>query len=151
MLAHSVDDDLPKTRSWLLVPPEGARIIDTGAARWWIEDGVVCSQTYFPGSVNEEQVRAGFEATRQLGGGRPCPLLAEAGPQSNGSTREARDLLAGSEAAAVYRGMGVMVNSPVARTLMNLFVRVSPPPFAVRMFTSVDEARAWAKKLVVDG
>jgi len=142
-------NDSPPTRPWLLVPPPGARIIDTGAARWWIEDGIVCSQTYLPGSVTVEQVRAGFEAARQLGGGQRCPLLAEAGAQANGSTRDARDLLAGPEGAAAYRGMGVMVGSPVARTLMNLFIRISPPPFEVRVFTSADAARTWAKGLIV--
>jgi hypothetical protein len=147
---RAVEKGAPLTRPWLLVPPEGARIIDTGAARWWIEDGVIFNQSYIAGSVTGDHIRAGFAASRELGGGRRRPLLAEAGPLAD-STREARDLLAGPEAAAVFSGMGVLVDSPVARTIMNLFIRVSSPPFEVRMFTSADEARAWARKLVIDG
>gem|GEM_PF-645524 len=146
----AVENRAPPTRPWLLVQPEGARIIDTGVARWWIEDGVVFTQNYTAGGVTAGHVRAGFAAALQLSGGRRCALVAETGPL-DGSTREARDLLSGPEAAEVYRGMGVLVTSPVARTLMNLFVRVAPPPFEVRVFTSADEARAWARKLVIDG
>jgi hypothetical protein len=70
-------------------------------------------------------------------------LVAEAGP-FGGSEREARDLLAGSEAAAVYSAMAVVVSSPVARTLMNFFVRFAGPPYPVRVFTAPSEAVAWA-------
>jgi len=142
--------DTSPTRPWLLVPPEGARIIDTGAARWWIDDGIVFNQSSVAGSVTAGHIRAGFEATKQLSGGRRCPLVAEAGPLAD-STREARDLLAGPEAAAVYCAMGVLVNSPVARTIMNLFVRISSPPFEVRVFTSADEARDWARARRIAG
>jgi hypothetical protein len=145
-----VDNDLPPKRPWLLVPPEGAHIVDTGVAQWWIEDGVVCTRNYTAGTVTADHVRAGFAAAKQLSGGRRCPMVAETG-RLDGSTREARDALAGKEAAAVYLGMAVLVDSPVARTLMNLFVRVSPPPFEVRVFTAADEARAWARTLVING
>lgn len=126
----------------LLHPPDGARVIDTGAARWWLDpSGVVCNQGYAT-HVTAEHIRAGFRASRELGGGR-CPLVAEAGP-FGGSDREARDLLSGPEAAAVFLAMAVVVRSPVARTLMNFFVRFARPPFPVRVFTSPADAVAWA-------
>jgi len=128
---------------WLLVPPVGAAIVDSGGARWWFEDGVLFNQSYIAGAVTGEHIRAGFAAARSLTGGRRAPLLAEAGPLQE-STREARDLLASAEAAEIYTVMGVLVRSVVARTIMNLFVRLASPPFEVRVFSDAASARAWA-------
>jgi hypothetical protein len=127
----------------LLRPAAGARVIDTGAARWWLDpSGVVCNHSYAD-HVSAQHIRDGLRAAVELSGGRRIPLVAEAGP-FGGSDREARDLLAGPEAAAVYTAMAVVVRSPVARTLMNFFVRFARPPFPVQVFTSPSEAIAWA-------
>lgn len=137
-------------KGFVLVPPEGARVIDTGAARWWSEGAYLCNQSYVDGRVTVEHLRAGFEAARELSGGARVPLIAEAGPMT-GATRDARDALAGPEAAARFRAMAVIVGSPVTRTLMNLFVRLSSPPFPVRMFSDPTEARAWASEQARSG
>ncbi|MFO0554007.1 MAG: hypothetical protein U0271_36845 [Polyangiaceae bacterium] len=134
---------------WLVSPPPGARIIDTGAARWWLEGPYVCNQSYVE-LVTADHLRAGFRAAQELSGGRRVPLVAESGPLS-GANREARDLLAGPEAAAVFSAMGVLVRSPVARTIMNLFVRLQSPPFPLRVFTDPTAARDWARQRAVDG
>ncbi|MFO0713038.1 MAG: hypothetical protein U0353_24500 [Sandaracinus sp.] len=130
-------------RGFVLAPPEGARIIDTGAARWWSEGDWVCNQSYVEG-VTAEQIRAGMRAALELSGGRKVPLLAESGPMSR-STREAREVLAGPEAAAVFSAFGFVVRSPVARTIISLFVRISGPSVPVKMFGDADSARAWAR------
>jgi hypothetical protein len=134
-------------RAFLLHPPAGARIIDTGAARWWLDpSGVVCNHSYAD-HVTSQNIRDGLRAALELSGGRRAPLVAEAGPLG-GSDREARDLLVGPEATAAYSAMAVVVRSPVARTLMNFFVRFSKPPFPVQVFTSPSEALAWAAGFV---
>ena len=130
--------------SWLVVPPPGARVVDTGAARWWSEgEGLVCNQSYVA-TVTAEHLRAGFRVAREMGEGRKVALVAESGPLSQ-ATRESRVVLAGPESAAVFAAMAVVVRSPVARAIMNFFVRLSSPPFPLRMFTSPDDARAWAR------
>lgn len=135
----------PYEHRWLLHPPPGARLIDTGAARWWVDPcGVVCNQSYIDGVVTAEHLRAGFRAALELTGGGRAPLAAEAGPLSS-ATREARDLLAGPETAAVFTAMAVVVTSPVARTVMNFFVRFSKPSVPVRVFTAPDQALDWAR------
>lgn len=129
--------------TWLVVPPGGARVVDSGAARWWAEgNGVVCNQSYLR-LVTPEHLRAGFAVVRELSNGSKIALVAESGPLSE-TTREARRLLAGPEAAAIFSAMAVVVRSPVARTIMSFFVRFSTPPFPVKVFTSAEEARAWA-------
>lgn len=134
----------------LLEPPSGADVRDSGAALWWwCGDGIVCNQAY-ERRVTTEHLRAGFAICRELGGGEPVVLVSEAGPLGE-TTREARDLLAGPEAAAIYRAMAVVVRSPVARAIMSFFVRFSSPPFPVRVFNDVQEALDWARDQASDG
>ena len=130
--------------AWSLVPGEGARVLDTGVARWWIEDGVLCSQNYADATITADHVRAGFAAAAQLAGPRAAPLIAEGAHQTL-ATREARELLSGPEAAARYTAMAVVARSPVARTLMKFFTRLTTPPFPVAVFAAADEARGWAR------
>jgi hypothetical protein len=129
---------------WSLVPPPGASITDTGLARWWIEDGVLCSQNYADTEITVAHVRAGFDAARALSGGRPAPLVTEGAHQTL-ATREARELVAGPEALRHYTAMAVVVRSPVARALMLFFTRLSPPQYPIASFATADEARAWAR------
>jgi hypothetical protein len=137
----------PARDDWLVAPPADARVIDTGGARWWLDgDGVVHNQSYVR-VVTPDHLRAGFRAAAEFGAGKKVALVAESGPLSE-TSREARDLLASEEAAAVFCAIAVLVRSPVARTIMNFFVRFSSPPFPVRMFTAPNEARAWAREQV---
>lgn len=129
---------------WSLVPGEGAEVIDTGVARWWIEGGVLCSQNYADTTITADHVRAGFAAAVRLSGARAAPLIAEGAHQTL-ATHEARALLAGPEAAAHYTAMAVVARSPVARTLMKFFTRLSSPPFPVAVCATADEARGWAR------
>ena len=130
--------------AWSLMPGEGTDVIDTGVARWWVEDGVLCSQNYADETITEAHVRAGFAAARTLSAGRPAPLIAEGAHQTL-ATREARELLAGAEAMAHYTAMAVVARSPVARTLMQFFTRLTAPRFPVSVFATAEEARAWAR------
>jgi hypothetical protein len=129
---------------WSLVPGEGTPVIDTGVARWWIEDGVLCSQNYADATITADHVRAGFSAARRLSCARVAPLIAEGAHQTL-ATREARELVSGPEAAAHYAAMAVVAQSPVARMLMKFFTRLTAPPFPVAVFATADEARRWAR------
>ena len=134
-------------RKWALRPPSGAEIIDTGAARWWAEGPrTVCNQSYTT-KVTPDNLRAGFQACGDLSEDLPIVLIAESGPLAE-TTREARLLLAGSEAAAVYGAMAVVVSSPVAAVIMRFFVRFARPPFTVQVFSSAEAARGWAAEEV---
>jgi hypothetical protein len=129
-----------------LPPPEpGARVLDTGLVRFWRgSDGVIYDETYMEGRVEGEHMRKGLDAIAELGGGRPHPLLACADRMGSAS-KEARDLLAGPEAAKLISAMAVIVTSPVARLVLNFFMRVSAPPYPLRLFATLPEAQAWAR------
>jgi hypothetical protein len=123
-------------------PPPGVEVVDTGGAWWWVEPDGLAGHRNHADLVTEQHVRDGLRALRALSGGRRVPLVAETGPLG-GSERGARDALAGPEAVATIAAMGVVVRTPVARALMNLFVRLSRPPYPIRVFATAAEARAW--------
>jgi len=135
--------DDARAYAWALAPSKGVSVIDTGVARWWIEDGVLCSQNYADATITADHVRAGFAAAVRLSGGRAAPLIAEGAHQTL-ATHEARALLAGPEAAAHYTAMAVVARSHVARTLLMFFTRLTTPPFPVAVCATADEARGWA-------
>ena len=129
---------------WHLRPPPGARIVDTGRARWWRDGDLIFNQSYAE-EVTAAQIRAGLKGALELAEGRRLPLVAESGPLS-GATHEARAVLAGSEAAEALAAMAVLVGSPVARMVMNVFTGLMSPRLSVRLFTDVAAARAWASE-----
>jgi hypothetical protein len=137
--------DLPlNDEMWLLRPPPGTHVIDTGAARWWKEDDkLICNQSYKK-RVTVDDIHGGFDAARELVPEGKMVLIAESGPMTD-SEREARQALSGPRAAELYIALAVIVRSPVARTIMNLFTRFYSPPFPVRCFS--DAARSWARSI----
>ena len=138
-----MENTFPEDWPWSLTPPTDAEVIDTGAARWWL-DGfrIICNQSYTR-KVTPENLRAGLETCRALSPDLPIVLIADSGPLAE-TTHEARKLLASAEAAQVYGAMAVLVRNPVAAVVMNFFARIMRPPFTVSVFRSPDAARAWA-------
>ena len=43
---------------WLLRPPAGLHVVETAVSRWWLEDGVVCSQQNGREPITVDVVRA---------------------------------------------------------------------------------------------
>jgi hypothetical protein len=110
-------------------------------------DGVLYDDTYMVGRVEGEHMRKGLDAIRELTRGRRAPLVAVANRMGSAS-REARDLLAGPEAAQMISGMAVVVTSPVVRAVLRFFMLVSSPSYPVALFATIDEARRWARARV---
>lgn len=129
-------------------PEPGARVLDTGAARFWLgEDGVMYNQALVDGEVGRRDLERGFAAILELTGGQPAVLVAEAGSMSS-TTHEAREYMASPEAGRAIAAMAVVVTSPVARVIMKLFLAWAPPPYSAKLFASVDAAREWAREVV---
>lgn len=127
------------------MPPPGARVIDTGLVRFWRgDDGLIYDETYMEGVVEAEHMRRGLAAIAELTGGEPAPLVAVAG-RSSEATREARQVLAGPEAVKLIAAMAVIAPNPVMRVALTFFMRVSRPPYPIRLFGTLAEAQAWAK------
>ena len=64
-----------------------------------------------------------------------------------GISREARIYAAGKEATKIFKAVAVLIANPVIRMAANFFIRVSKPPYPIRMFTSESEAISWLKKV----
>jgi len=122
-------------------PTPGTRVIETGGARWWRKGDLIFNQAYAE-LVTGDHIRDGPRCSLELAAGRRIPTVSEAGPLS-GATREARELLAGP-AGAEALAIAVLVASPVARVVINVFMRLMSPRIPVRLFGDVAAARAWA-------
>lgn len=55
----------------------------------------------------------------------------------------ARRAAAGAEIARITSRMAVLVEGPVSAVIGNFFIRVTRPPYPVRLFTNVEAAEAW--------
>jgi hypothetical protein len=127
-----------------LRPPDGARVVDAGTGLWWREGPLLCSHRDARAPLDGPAARATLRAARALTGGARTVLLSEM-PSLVASTREGRDVLASEEAGRLYVAVGILVRSPVAKTIATSFARFSSPPYEVRVFGQVASARQWAQ------
>lgn len=126
-----------------LVEPESG-VVDTGTARVWAgRDGLVYFQMRVESRWELADSEKAMRAIRQVAGGRPATVVIGTGPFTSAST-EARGFWALPEVARDLRAMAVVVRSPVARIIVNLFMRLAGPPYPARMFDTVDHATEWA-------
>ena len=126
-----------------LQPPKGARVIDVGGGRVWRVDGVVFEVIDCP-SIELSDIRGFEEAVIELTGGAPGLILADI-RKIRWASAEARAYAAGDSMREIVAAHALLVGSPVTRMIGSFFVRVSSPPFPVRLFTASDEATTWLR------
>lgn len=81
---------------------------------------------------------------RRLGGGRKVPVLID-GRGVVSMTKEARQIGAGPDYAAITARMAIVVGGPVSAIIGTFFFRVARPSFPVRLFSDLDAALAWLR------
>jgi hypothetical protein len=62
------------------------------------------------------------------------------------ATREARQLAAGEDIAAITSRMAILVGNPVTGLLGNFFLKVTSPKYPTRLFNDEAPARAWLQE-----
>ena len=85
------------------------------------------------------------EVVHRLADGRRKPVFIEIS-QIGGITREARQYSAGDGVNDVLTALAILINSPVARALGNLWFGINKPIFPSKLFTSETEAIDWLKE-----
>ena len=109
-------------------------------ALWY--DGLVCARFHDRAEVTLDDARENLAATAALTGGQRAPVLVDLRPIRS-QTAEARAYFAGPAATAVTLAVALVIDSPLSRVLGNFFLGFNRPETPARLFTSVDEARAW--------
>lgn len=80
----------------------------------------------------------------QLTGGRSRPGLVDM-RQVSGVSLEARRILTGAGAAAVFRAVAILVDSPLSRVIGNFFIGLNRPPYPARLFSKREAAISWLR------
>ncbi len=123
-------------------PPEGARVIETCAGLVWREDGLVYESIRVT-HIELEHARGLVHGIRELVGPNIRSRLVTDMRSTRWVSADARTYSAGEEMRSIVEAGAIVVGSPVSRVLASFFVRVTAPPFPVRLFTSREAAEAW--------
>ena len=92
-----------------------------------------------------EDATATLEAMAQLTGGRRRPLLVDmrdTGPQDRRTRAE------WSSRSDLQSAVALIVGTPLSRMMGNLLLRVTKPPFPIRLYDNEASAVAWLQKFV---
>jgi hypothetical protein len=81
---------------------------------------------------------------RRLGEGRKVPVLID-GRGVVAMSKEARQIGAGPDYAAITSRMAIVVGGPVSAMIGTFFFRVARPSFPVRLFSDFDAAVTWLR------
>ena len=96
--------------------------------------------------VSDDDIREEMQRFWQIIGRKKVCMVAETGKGSGkGPKKEQRALIA-AEIANVTKAMAVIISSPLAKAAVNLFYTFAPPPYPIKMFTELEEAKIWIRK-----
>ena len=117
----------------------GSMWIDTSGMLWHRLDAGVL--------VTADHAGETVAAVRRLTGGRPVPAVVDIRGAAF-ADRAARDGFAGDPDSSAELATALIVDKAFSKRLGNLFLQLSKPSRPVRMFTSEEEAAAWARTFV---
>jgi hypothetical protein len=127
----------------ILTPPDEAKVIETSAGPVWIEDDGIVRQAFRVEVIRIEHMEEIFAAIMDVGGTEGHWRVLVDLRSVRWGTRGARDYAAGRSLADLVDAQALLVASPVTRMVANFFVRVSQPPFPIRVFDSITRAFDW--------
>jgi hypothetical protein len=124
--------------------------VTTPIGTMWIEEGVLWHRLDAGAVVGATEAREVMEIQRRLTGGDRVPTVIDVRDLAF-ADRDARDIFASPEQAEPEIATAIIVrNATIAERLVGLFVRHSRPTRPIEVFSSEDQARAWARGFVGD-
>lgn len=133
-----------------LHPPDGARVVRCSGGRVWLADEIVV-QVVDASTVGVDDNRGFFDAIVDVVGElRRCPILADI-RKLRWVSAEARAYSASDEMLRLVGAMAFIVSTPVNRVIGSFFIKLSNPPYPVRMVTTPHDAVSWLREQKIDG
>lgn len=127
-----------------LQPPTAHKVFEIPLSTMWFdEDGIFNSVTKKDAALTKEALMVTFDFIQKNASGKKICWL---GDVTNASlpTTEARDY-AGEETPKFIKALALITNSELSRMIANVFLVLKKPPYPTRLFTNVQDARAWLK------
>jgi len=108
----------------------------------WLANGIVYFQMRVKGRWELEDSERAMAAIRRVSAGTRLPVIIGAGLFTSAST-DARRFWGRADVGEGISAMAVVVSSPVASIIVNLFMRLVPMAFPTRIFASLVDAQRW--------
>jgi len=121
----------------------------TKVARIWLgDDGIVRVIHNVDAVVTLEDAQEVMSTVMKLRSGVSRPLLVDSS-SIKVLARDARQYLAGEDAAKVATAAAIIVGTPVSRVLGSFYLGLSHPKTPSKLFTSEKDALEWLKDFLV--
>jgi hypothetical protein len=124
------------------LPPPPADAVDCGTSTVWLANGIVYFQMRVQGRWELEDSERAMAAIRRVSAGKRLPVIIGAGLFTSAST-DARRFWGRADGGERGAAMAVVVSSPVASMIVNLFMRLVPMEYPARVFASLMDAQHW--------
>jgi hypothetical protein len=119
-------------------------MIETRTTKVWLDGEILRGQERPGTETTLEDARALVAALREVGGGVRRMLVMDIS-ESKSVSRDARAYLSGDEMAKAVSVLALVVGSALARALGSFFLTFNRPKFGAKLFSSLEEAVAWAR------
>jgi hypothetical protein len=128
----------------LPIPPNAKTVELSNSTIWFDEDGILNSRPKEgpPIVSTRMQMEDDMEKFQAISKGKKVLMLLEAHPRADTPPQEDRQYIA-EKLAQVTRAMAILTPSAVSMMVTNVFFLLKPPPYPMKMFMSVSEARKW--------
>ncbi len=136
----------------LHIPPGTKTIELSNSIIWFDVDGILNSRPKSgpPIVSSRAQMEEDMKKFQQMTKGEKVLMLLEAHSQAEAPPQEDRDYIA-AKLAEVTKAMAIVTTSAVSMMVTNVFFLIKPPPYPMKMFISVSEARKWLQGKVKKG
>lgn len=119
--------------------------IRTSIGTMWVDEfGVLWHRLETGVAVTADDVRETMTAVHSLTGGRPTPAVVDIRGAAFADRAARNGFATGGESSAEV-ATALIVDNAFSRTLGDLFLKWSTPDRPVRVFTTEEEAAAWAR------
>ncbi len=123
------------------------KVIDTGAAKLWIDENGIFHTVVNPGgNITLEKAIEHFKVHAELTTGKTPVLLDIRNIKE--ITREVRRYLAGKESEEFHSALALLVESPLSKVVGNLILGLNKSSYPIKIFTSLEKAVEWLKQFV---
>jgi len=124
-------------------------IIETSTASFWLHnDGIIQSVIKKDAKLILKDAIENVEIMEKIGS--PPRLLFADIRLVKSVTKELRDYFASKEVAQIIPVRAILVGSPVAKIMGNMFLRVMNPSFEAKIFTEEEPALAWLRSYITN-
>lgn len=131
-----------------LTIPENAQTYELlNSIVWFDESGILFSKPKETEYIEQtiENISSEIVRFKDITGNTKVKLIVEAHPKAKPIKKRDRNYIAGEYAKVIER-MAVLTTSPVIKTITNIFFSFNPPPYPIKMFSNVEDAKAWIVK-----